>query len=100
VQYRDQVYYFTGYTSPELFRSFEGAFLQTMVGFKELRDDRMLQRQPVRVELLRVNRSAPFRSFLPAKLPAEIKAEDLAILNQLTANQEVGGGKILKLPKL
>jgi predicted Zn-dependent protease len=100
VQYRDQVYYFMGYTSPELFRTFEGAFLQTMTGFKELRDARMLQRQPVRVELLRVTRSAPFRSFLPAKLPAEIKAEDLAILNQLTANQEVGSGKILKLPKL
>jgi predicted Zn-dependent protease len=100
VQYRDEVYYFMGYTSPELFRSFEAPFLQTMVGFKEIRDPRMLQRQPVRVELLRVDRSAPFRTFIPAKLPAEIKAEDLAILNQLTVSQEVGSGKILKLPKL
>jgi predicted Zn-dependent protease len=100
VQYRDQVFHFAGYTSPEAFRSFESTFLQTMLGFGELRDPRMLQRQPVRLGLLRVDRPGAFRSFIPTKLPPEIKPEDLAILNQVTPNQEIAGGKILKLPKL
>jgi hypothetical protein len=100
VQYRDQVFHFAGYTSPEAFRSFESTFLQTMLGFRELRDPRMLQRLPVRLGLLRVDRPGAFRSFIPAKLPPETKPEDLAILNQVTLNQEIATGKILKLPKL
>jgi predicted Zn-dependent protease len=100
VQYRDQTFQFVGYTSPEAFRSFEGIFLQSMLGFGEIRDARMLQRQPVRLGLLRVDRAGPFRSFIPAKLPSEIKAEDLAILNQVALTQDIPSGRMLKLPKL
>jgi hypothetical protein len=35
---------------------------------------------------------------IPKSLPVPFKPEDVAILNQLDSNQEIGQGKILKIP--
>jgi predicted Zn-dependent protease len=99
VQYRDQIYNFVGYSSPEAFRTFENVFMRTMAGFSEIKDSRMLQRQPARLDLLRVDRAAPFKSFIPATLPPETKPEDVAILNQVTLTEEIRAGRTVKLPK-
>jgi predicted Zn-dependent protease len=98
VEYRGSVYQFVGYTSPQLFNNFRPAFLETMQGFGEVRDNRILNRQPVRVALEPVRRPAPFRDLIPRNLPAPFTPEDVAILNQLELNQEVGPGRILKIP--
>jgi predicted Zn-dependent protease len=98
IEYRGSVYHFIGYTSPPTFGAFRSAFLQTMQGFGEIQDARILNRQPVRVALQPVSRPAPLRDLIPRNLPAPPTTEDVAILNQAELNQEIPSGKILKVP--
>jgi predicted Zn-dependent protease len=99
IEFRGAVYHFLGYTSPQTFGAFRNIFLQTMQGFDEVRDSRILDRQPLRIELLPVSRPGRFRDLAPKSLPAPFTFEEVAILNQVEPNQEVGAGTILKLPR-
>jgi len=98
IDYRGAIYHFIGYTAPQAFGVFRNVFLQTMQGFGEIKDPRILNRQPVRLGLEPVSRPAPFRDLIPKSLPAPFTPEDVAILNQVDLNQEIGPGRILKLP--
>jgi predicted Zn-dependent protease len=98
VEYRGTVYHFLGYTAPQTFNVFRNVFFQTMQGFGEVQDPRILNRQPVRIALESVTRNAPFRDWIPRTLPAPFTPEDVAILNQVEINQEIGPGRILKIP--
>jgi hypothetical protein len=99
VEYRGAVYHFVGYTSPQAFGTFRSVFLQSMEGFSEARDPRVLNRQPVRLELQQVSRSGQFRDLVPRSLPAPFTLEEVAILNQAGANQEIAAGRTLKIPR-
>jgi predicted Zn-dependent protease len=98
IEYRGTVYHFVGYTAPQAFGAFRSVFLQTMQGFGESQDPRILNRQPVRLALQTVARPAPFRDLIPRTLPAPFTAEDVAILNQVDLNQRIEPGTILKIP--
>ena len=98
VEYRGSVYQFVGYTAQQAFGSFRSAFLQTMQGFGETQDPRILNRQPVRLALQPVTRPAAFRDLIPKSLPAPFTPEEVAILNEVELNQEIGPGRILKIP--
>jgi predicted Zn-dependent protease len=98
VEYRGSVYQFLGYTGQQAFGSFRGVFLQTMQGFGEVQDSRILNRQPVRIDLKTVPRAALFRDLVPSTLPAPFTAPEVAILNQVELNQEIGSRRILKMP--
>jgi hypothetical protein len=69
-----------------------------MRGFDDVKDPEILTTRPVRLELRRASRTAPFRSFIPAQLPGEIRLEDVAILNQVTLSEEIQKGRTIKLP--
>jgi predicted Zn-dependent protease len=99
LEYRGAVYHFLGYTSPQTFASYRNVFLQTMEGFDEVRDPRILDRQPVRVELFAVSRPGRFRDLVPKTLPAPFTLEEVALLNQVEPNEEIDSGRILKLPR-
>lgn len=98
VGYRGTVYHFVGYSSPQLFGNFRNLFLQTMQGFGALQDPRILNRQPVRIDVEAVRRSASFRELIPRSLPEPFTPEDIAIMNQVELNQKIEPGRILKLP--
>ena len=98
IEYRGAVYHLIGYTAPQTFGAFRGVFLQTMQGFGETQDPRILNRQPVRLALQPVSRSAPLRDLIPRSLPAPFTAEDVAIMNQVELNQRIDPGRILKIP--
>jgi predicted Zn-dependent protease len=98
IEYRGKVYQFIGYAPQQLFGSFRSAFLQTIRGFGEIQDARILGRQPVRLSLERVPRSARVRDLIPGNLPAPFTPEEVAILNQVDLTQEMSSGKILKIP--
>ena len=98
VEYRGAVYHFMGYTAQQAFGSFRSDFLQAMQGFGEVQDSRILNRQPVRVMLDAVSRPAPFGALLPRSLPAPFTPEEVAILNQVRLNEEIGRGNTLKIP--
>lgn len=98
IEYRGAVYHFVGYTAPQSFGAFRGVFLQTMQGFGETEDPRILNRQPVRLAMQSVSRSGPFRDLIPRTLPAPFTPDEVAILNQVELNQQIDPGKILKIP--
>jgi predicted Zn-dependent protease len=100
IEYRGAVYHFVGYAPQQAFGAFRSAFLQTMQGFGETQDPRILNRQPVRLALQSVARPAPLRDVVPKTLPAPFKLDEVAILNQLESNQEIPQGRILKIPAL
>lgn len=98
IEYRGRVYQFVAYTAPQAFDRFRNLFLQPMRGFGEIDNREILNRQPVRIRLQPVTRSAPFKALIPRDLPRDMTAEDLAILNQVDLNEEIERGRILKLP--
>jgi hypothetical protein len=53
----------------------------------------------VRLELERVSRTERVRDLLPKALPADIKPDDVAILNQSNLNDEITPGQFIKLPR-
>ncbi|HEX2230207.1 MAG TPA: M48 family metalloprotease [Candidatus Binatia bacterium] len=99
IEYRGAVYHFIGYTAPQAFGTFRNVFLQTMEGFDEVRDSRILDRQPIRLELFPVSRPGRFRDLVPRNLPAPFTLEEVAILNQVEPNQEIAAGTTLKFPR-
>jgi predicted Zn-dependent protease len=98
VDYRGSIYHFVGYTAPQAFGAFRGVFLQTMQGFGEIQDARILNREPVRLTLETVSRRARFGDLIPKNLPAPFKPEDVALLNQVDLKQEIEPGRTLKIP--
>jgi predicted Zn-dependent protease len=98
IDYRGSIYHFVGYSAPQAFGAFRGVFLQTMQGFGEIQDPRILNREPVRLALETVSRRARFEDLIPRSLPAPFKPEDVALLNQVTLKAEIEPGRILKVP--
>jgi len=96
IEYRGSIYNFIGCTAPQAFGAFRNVFLDTMEGFGEIQDRRILSKEPVRLGLEHVSRFARFRDLIPRALPADMKPEDVAILNQAALNDEIGAGRILK----
>jgi predicted Zn-dependent protease len=98
IEHRGAVFHFVGYTAPQTFGTFRGVFLQTMQGFGETQDPRILNRQPVRLVLQSVSRAGSFRDLIPRSLPAPFTSADVAILNQAELSQQIDPGRILKIP--
>ena len=74
VEYRGSVYQFVGYAPQQTFETFRSALLQSMQGFAELQDPRILNRQPVRLTLQPVTRAASFRDLDSPELACAIHA--------------------------
>jgi predicted Zn-dependent protease len=98
IDYRGSIYHFVGYTSPQAFGVFRGVFLQTMQGFGEIQDPRILNREPVRLALETASRRATFDSLIPKNLPAPFRPAEVAILNQVDLREIIEPGKQLKIP--
>ena len=98
IDYRGSIYHFVGYTAPQAFGAFRSVFLQTMQGFGEIQDPRILNGEPVRLALETVSRRARFDELIPRSLPAPFKPEDVALLNQVNLKDEIEPGRISKYP--
>ena len=101
VEYRGAVYQFVGYTSSQMFGNFRSMFMETMQGFGEVQDSRILNRQPIRLALEPARRTAPFRDLIPRNLPAPFTPQEVAILNQVGCRpqrlQQFAAGKGIPL---
>ena len=98
IDYRGSIYHFIGYSAPQAFGAFRSVFLQTMQGFGEIQDPRILNREPVRLALENVSRRARFEDLIPKSLPAPFRPEDVAILNQVNLKASIEAGRMLKVP--
>lgn len=98
IEHGGRVFSFTGLAGANALRSYANQFEQTFRGFSELTDQRLLAVQPSRVQIVTADRTAPFTSFLPTSEAPGMTAEDLAILNQVTLQENIPAGKKIKIP--
>lgn len=100
VTYGDTIYRFTSYSLAHKFGTYRSQFMEISRSFSELTDQEKLNRQPLRLQTMQADRTAPFSSFIPEKLPREIKADDIAILNQVKLDETIEKGTWIKIPRL
>lgn len=98
IDYDRHVYSILGLTTVDGYPTHRGTFLRTMDGFAPLTDPAILAIQPTRLRVVPADRTAAFRTFVPARLPEGFSAEDLAILNQVRLDEPIEQGTLLKLP--
>ena len=98
IEYGGNVYSFLAYTTAGAFDAYRRGFFNTLDGFRRLTDSQKINVSPTRLKIVTTNRSGPFRSFLPANMPRGITADELAIMNQVTLDEQIPRGKKLKLP--
>lgn len=100
IEYGGNVYRFMGLASTNSFSSYSGTMRQSIESFARLTDQSFINRQPVRLDVVRADRSAPFSSFLSGRpTPEGLNTEGLAIMNQVQLNTNVPSGYQLKLPR-
>lgn len=98
IDFGEHVVSFLGYASPQLFAAYKSAMRQTAFSFNELQNEQALQVQPYRLAIKPADRDAPFRDFLPERLPSGLNAESWAIMNQVSLDEPIEKGRLLKLP--
>ena len=98
IEYRGAVYHFVGYTSPQLFGYFSQRVSANHARLR--RNPRSADLEPRAGSAGAGNRLATgaLRDLIPKSLPAPLKPEDVAILNQVTLKAEIEAGRILKVP--
>jgi len=99
LDFNNNIYRFTDYSALENFPDFQPDFINTARGFSKITDSKILNIKPVRLHVVKTQKSAPFKSFLPSKLPMNLKPDDIAIINQVSLNENISSGNDLKIPE-
>lgn len=97
IQKDGRIFVFHGYTSVSLFDRYQGTFQNTMTHFDHLRDRRILNAQPARLQIRRVPSDGTLRNVLLDLGTPEDKLEQLAILNGMRLQDNLKKGTLLKL---
>lgn len=98
VAYDGNIYRFTNYSLAQKFDDYQSYFKETSYSFAELTDQDKLNREPVRLQTQKLDRSQPLSAFAD-NLPTDITAEDVAILNQIESDTRIEEGSWIKLPR-
>ncbi len=98
LSYDGNIYRFLSYSTADKFPQYESEFNSVSNGFNRLTENSILNIQPVRLELVKTNRSGSFSSFLPSELPMDIEAVDIAIINQVELDETISAGRWIKIP--
>ncbi|MBO6525155.1 MAG: M48 family metalloprotease [Balneolaceae bacterium] len=98
VEYNGNVYQFLSYTATSQFEDYRNRFESVFNGFEEVTDPDILNVEPVRLDLIRAERTAPFSELLPSNLPMDIEPLDIAIINQVQLDDIIQRGTVLKIP--
>jgi len=99
VSYGDNLYRFVSYSVADKFAAYEPQFKSTTHSFSELTDESILNIQPMRLQVRKADRTAPFVDFLPSELPMDAKKEDIAIINQVELDENIQAGQWIKIPR-
>ena len=99
VEYSGNIYSFLSYTAKDSYDTYQPVFYSTLDGFRQLTDQRKINVSPTRLDIVTTSRAGAFSSFLPSTLPRGFTAEDIAIMNQVTVNEQIPTGTRIKIPK-
>ena len=97
VQYQGLVYNFLGLAPQSAYAGREAGFIRTMQGFAPLRDPAILGAQPSRITVSPLASPSVFRTLVPASGVAGFSASELAILNQISLEDQLPAGRLVKL---
>ncbi len=95
VQYDGRLYRILGYTTPDRVRQYAAAFRTLTGSFDRLTDPAALNRQPVRIRLVRVDRSMTLEEFNRA-FPSTIPIAQLAVINGVEPGASLRSGDWMK----
>ncbi len=99
IEHGGNVYQFMGFTAQGSFGTYRDEFQSTFRSFAPLTNSAYLNRQPVRLDVVQADRTAPFQSFLRDRpTPPGLDANGLAIMNEVQLNDRIPAGTALKLP--
>lgn len=98
VSFDGNVYQFLSYTETSQFSNYKDRFISVANGFDEVIDTNILNVEPVRLGLVKAERTASFSELIPSDLPMNIDPLDLAIINQVELNDMISQGTMLKIP--
>lgn len=98
IEFEENIYRFINYTQQSKFDTYLSSFRETTTGFNRLRNQEILNINPVTLRVVRNNREARFRDLLPDALPMEIDAEEVAIINQVHLDDVIPVGNWIKIP--
>ena len=98
IEYNNRVYRFISYTEQSKFENYSRVFSSVTSSFDVLTDQRILNIEPVRLRVNRIDRNTRFSNLLPSQLPMDIEAEDVAILNQVHMDDMIPAGTYIKIP--
>jgi predicted Zn-dependent protease len=100
IEYDGNVYSLTGLTAASNFTRYRDNFASTFLSFDRLTNASILNRQPIRMEVIEASRTAPFRQFLQGRpMPIGMNEEGLAIMNNVQLGETISAGTMLKLPE-
>jgi predicted Zn-dependent protease len=98
VEFQDRVYRFINYSLESDFSTHIEDFQYVTSRFDRLTDERILNIQPVRLQVVQADQRKTFRQYLPDQLPMDIEHEDIAIINQVELDTMIEPGTLLKIP--
>jgi predicted Zn-dependent protease len=84
-----------GYTSAQQLPSYDSAFQQFMASLAPVSDPAVLNVQPSRIQLVKVDQAMSLEQF-NQRYPSTIPLEQLALINGLKAQEQVPAGRTLK----
>ena len=98
ISYNGNIYNFLSYTLANLYDQYSSLFSAVVQGFDDVNDPNILNAQPARLDIRKVDRSASFTQLIPQNLPVDLDAMDLAIINQVNMDQTLEAGSFIKIP--
>ncbi len=95
VEYGGRVYQLLGYTSAQRFRSYQNAFTQSLASFRRETDRQVLNVQPRRLDIVKVNRAATVEA-LNREYPSTVPISVVSLINNVQPNATVSPGQPFK----
>jgi len=94
VKHRDVVFQLIAYAGEEDFSQYGNIARRSLASFGELRDRRFLDVQPARVEIVELPGAMSFSEFTQ-RYPSNAKADEVAIINGVDADQILEAGRLM-----
>ncbi len=95
VKHRDTVFQLIAYAGEDDFSQYDNTARRSLASFGEVRDRRFLDVQPARVEIVELPRAMSFSEFTQ-RYPSNAKADAVAIINGVGADQALDKGRLMK----
>jgi predicted Zn-dependent protease len=95
VNYKDATYQIVGYTPAQRYGSVQRALLSTIESFGPLRDSEALDKQPRRIQVVKLPRAMTLQEF-SREYPSSVDLKTLGLINQVPEGSQLPAGKRVK----